>query len=436
MSITPPEMTPTADAASAASPAGPDDPRPAEATSLKSLRLRGLLATLTSTNLVLCIFWGAIQSIFLAIQVQNIDPNGSAGALALIVGIGAIGAMVAAPVVGALTDRTRTRWGGRVPWMLVGAAASLVLSVLFAFSTSIAELVVYWFLLQVATNFILTPVSVHIPERVPLVRRGLFSAAMGFAQTAGGVIGQSFGAMFSSIIPVGYIVVGVLLMLAVVLFAIVNRRSNLGESKPRLDVVAILKTFWVSPRRHPNFAWAFAGRFLLMVGYFPLSAYTLYILQSYVGLGKEAVALVPAVGLANLLGTLIGTPIAGILADRLKAVKPLIFAASIILVIAFAIPMASPTVPAMLAYGFLSGMGLGSYMSVDYVLITQVLPSAEDAGKDLGIINITTTLPQTIGVAVGGTIVTVFAGYFALFPVAIVLVIAGAVLLFLVRRVR
>jgi predicted MFS family arabinose efflux permease len=65
-----------------------------------------------------------------------------------------------------------------------------------------------------------------------------------------------------------------------------------------------------------------------------------------------------------------------------------------------------------------------------------VLPSQEDTGKDLGIINITTTLPQTIGVAVGGIVVTVFGGYGALFPVAAVFVVLGAVLLFLIRGVR
>jgi hypothetical protein len=63
--------------------------------------------------------------------------------------------------------------------------------------------------------------------------------------------------------------------------------------------------------------------------------------------------------------------------------------------------------------------------------------SADDAGKDLGVINITTTLPQTIAVAVAGAGVTVFGGYLALFPVAIFfVVVGGAGLLFLVRGVR
>lgn len=404
--------------------------------SLKALKLRGLLTTLAATNTALTLLWGAIQSIFLALQVQNIDSRNAAGNLALIVGVGAIGAMIAAPVAGTLADRTRSRIGGRAPWILVGGIATLVLTILFAFAHSIPELVVYWFLLQVSTNFILTPMSVHIPDRVPVVRRGTFSAVVGLSQLVGSVIGQSFGAAFASLIGVGYVIVGTILLLGVVTFVLVNKRSNLGLPKPPLNVVTILKTFWVNPIKYPNFGWAFIGRFLLMVGYFPLQAYTLYILQDFIGLGKDAVASVPALGLASLVGTVIGTTLSGFVADKIKASKPVILVASALLVVAFIFPIIWPTLPAMLVYSAIAGLGFGAYLSVDYVLITQVLPNADEAGKDLGIINITTTLPQTIGVAVGGLVVTAFSGYIALFPVAIVLVILGSLCLFAIRGVR
>ena len=404
--------------------------------SLRQLKLWGLIITLGLASAGVAVLWGAVQSVFLALQVQRIDPNGAVGGLSLIVGIGAIAAMLGAPIAGTLSDRTRTRFGGRAPWILFGAVASLALTVLMAFGTSIPMLVTYWFLMQLATNFVFTPISAHIPERVPLIRRGAFSAVMGTMQLIGSLGGQTIGATFSNQIVVGYVLVGMVVLVTAVLFVAVNRRSNIGVPKPPLNVGAILRTFWVNPVKHPNFAWAFTGRFLLMVGYFPLTAYTLYILQSYVGLGKDAVAVVPQVGLAGLLGTLIGTPISGFIVDRIKRTKPLIVVASLFLIVAFVVPMAWPTVPGMLVFSFLSGLGLGAYLSVDYVLITQVLPSADEVGKDLGIINITTTLPQTIGVALGGVIVTVFSGYLALFPIAIVFVIVGALCLFAIRGVR
>lgn len=404
--------------------------------SLKALKLRGLLVTVATTSITLTLLWGAVQSIFLAIQVQRIDPAGQVGSLALIIGVGAIAAMIAAPIVGTLTDRTRSRIGGRAPWMLVGAVATLVLTILFSFATSIAELTIYWALLQISTNFILTPISAFIPDRVPVLRRGFFSSVLGLSQLAGNVIGQSVGAAFAGSMAIGYPVVGGLLFLGVITFVLVNRRSNLGEPRPDFNLVALLRTFWVNPVKHPEFAWAFFGRFLLMVGYFPLQAYTLYILQDYIGLGDAAVATVPALGMATLVGTIIGTSLAGVIADKIKATKPVIFACSALMVVSFAIPFFAPSVTSMLIYAAISGAGFGAYLAVDYVLVTQVLPSAEETGKDLGIINITTTLPQTIGVAFGGIIVSSFGGYAALFPVAAVFVILGALLLFFIRSVR
>jgi MFS family permease len=90
----------------------------------------------------------------------------------------------------------------------------------------------------------------------------------------------------------------------------------------------------------------------------------------------------------------------------------------------------------MFLFAVLSGFGFGAYQAVDYALVTQVLPSQAGAGRDLGIINISATLPQTFGAAAAGLIVTLFGGYGALFPIAAVIVIVGAIAIIPVRSVR
>ncbi|MFF4253901.1 MFS transporter [Streptomyces sp. NPDC001663] len=382
------------------------------------------------------VLWGAVQSVFLGLQVQRIDPNGAAGSLSLIVSVGAIAAMLSAPIAGALSDRTRSRIGPRGPWVLIGGGATLALGMIMAFATSIPELLAYWFLMQIATNIVYTPVTALIPDRVPPRLRGLFSSVMGTTQVVGLLFGQTLGAWFSDHIFIGYTLIGVLVLATTVTFAHAVRKSNKGEPKPPLDIRALLKTFWVNPVKYPNFAWAFAGRFLLAVGYFPLTTYTLYLLQSYVGLGKNATDAIPLFSLVGLVGTLVGTPFSGTVVDKMKRTKPMVAISSVILAASFVPPMIWPTENAMLVFSFLSGVGFGAYTAVDQVLVTQVLPSADDYAKDLGIVNITMTLPQTIGIGIGGAIVTVFGGYFALFPIAIVLVIAGAVSLLAIRGVR
>lgn len=403
---------------------------------LKTLRLRNLFLTLPLAILGFSVFWGAVQGIFLPLQVQAIDGAEQNSALALIVSFGAIASMVAAPIAGTLTDRTRTRIGGRAPWLIAGGLSTFALAMVLSMSTSVAVLAVVFVLLQFAAALILTPVSAYIPDRVPVVKRGMFSAVYGVAQLIGSVGGQSLGAVFSEVITVGYLVVGGLLAALVLLFALTNTRSNIGEPRPPVSVRSILATFWVSPVKHPNFAWTFFGRFLLFTGFFPVQIFMLYLLQDYIGLGEAAVATVPTLGLANLVGSIVGTILAGLLVQRFRRTKPIIYGASAIIVVGLLAPLLWPTIPAMLIYSCLAGFGMGAFVSVDFVLITLVLPSEAEAGKDLGVINITTTLPQTIGVTIGGLAVAAFGTYAALLPFAIVVTVLGALLLMLIRGVK
>lgn len=403
---------------------------------LRESGLVPLLATLVFGAATLFLFWTALQGVFLALQVKKIDPQGAAGGLAFVVAIGAIGALIAAPVAGALSDRTRTRIGGRAPWMLVGGLATLLLAVLLAYAGSLTELAIYWLLIQLSSNLIFTPIMVHIPERVPVARRGVFSAAVGVSHLCGVFMGQAAGAAFAQNLVRGYVVVSLMLVVAVVLFALVNRRSNLGVPKPPFNLVTLLKTFWVNPVQHPAFGWTFLGRFLVLTGFFPLKVYLLYILQDYVGLGAAAVSKVPMMGLAGMAGAAVGTPLVGWLSDKLNVTRPLIYACSAVMVAGILVPLAFPTFTGMLVYCFLAGAGFGGFGSVDYVLITKVLPSQEDAGKDLGIINMTTTLTQTLGVGLAGAMVSMQGGYAILFPMGVAFIVLGTVCIAFIRGVR
>ena len=413
------------------------DVAPVEATpTLRELRLVRLLSTLFASAGALFLFWAVLQSVFLALQIQRIDQDGAASGLALVIAIGAIGALVAAPIAGTLSDRTRTRIGGRAPWMLVGAVATCVLAILLATSSTITELAIYWLLIQISSNLIFTPIMAHIPERVPLARRGIFSAAVGLSNLTGVLLGQVLGAAFAQQLVLGYVVVSIILMMAVLAFVAVNRRSNIGEARPPFNLGTLLRSFWVNPVKYPAFGWTFLGRFLFLTGFFPLKVYLLYILQDYVGLGGSAVTNLPAVGLAAMAGAVLGTPLAGWASDRLGVTRPLIYLCSAIMVAAMIVPLVSPTYEGLIVYSFLVGAGFGGFASVDYVLITKVLPSQDDAGKDLGIINMTTTLSQTLGVGLAGAIVSMADSYAALFVMGIIFISLGSVCIMFIRGVR
>ena len=96
------------------------------------------------------------------------------------------------------------------------------------------------------------------------------------------------------------------------------------------------------------------------------------------------------------------------------------------------------------------GLGYGIYTSVDFALITQVLPGAEDRAKDLGVINIANALPQVFAPILANVILQVVersggavetggdgfsAGYFAVYAVAFGASILGSVFVTRIRSV-
>jgi MFS family permease len=83
----------------------------------------------------------------------------------------------------------------------------------------------------------------------------------------------------------------------------------------------------------------------------------------------------------------------------------------------------------------LSGLGFGSYMAVDVALVVDILPNPEDAAKDLGVINITNNVPQMLAPIINAALIGMF-GYVALWPWAIVLVLAASVLVLPIKGVR
>jgi MFS family permease len=81
------------------------------------------------------------------------------------------------------------------------------------------------------------------------------------------------------------------------------------------------------------------------------------------------------------------------------------------------------------------GIGFGTYLAVDFALITQVLPKASDRGKDLGVINIANSLPQVVAPLIAYPFVAYWGGYVSLYVAAAVIGLLGAVFVTRIRSV-
>ncbi len=139
----------------------------------------------------------------------------------------------------------------------------------------------------------------------------------------------------------------------------------------------------------------------------------------------EGVLILTAVNSVTLLATVV---VGGVWSDRVGRRKPFVRWSGLLMAAATALLAAWQTWPGAIVVAALLGVGLGVFMSVDFALMTDVLPKALDRGKDLGVINIANALPQVAAPALAAPIVTHLGGYRVLYGAAAVIALAGAVL--------
>ncbi|HEY7598028.1 MAG TPA: MFS transporter [Actinophytocola sp.] len=390
---------------------------PARWTALLSLAGLGLFTA----------FYGPIQ-VLLGKQAQALEPDDKELALGLVVGFGALVSMVANPLFGAWSDRTTWRIGRRLPWTAIGAAGGAVSLVVLALAPNIVVMALGWCLAQLTLNAMMAALVAAVPDQVPHAQRGMVGGWFGMGQTLGIVVGSGLAAAAGGLVA-GYLVCAAFLLVATVPY-LALRRDTVIDSPPPFD----WRAFWISPRRHPDFGWAWLTRFLMNLGNAIAIVYLLYFLQDAVGYADpdSGVFVLTAIYAATLLSTVV---IGGVWSDRARRRRVFVMWAGIVMSVAALVLALFPTWPGALVAAAVLGLGFGVYTSVDFALMTEVLPNATDRGKDLGVINVANALPQVLAPVLAAPVVTYLGGYPVLYGLAAVVGIAGAVLVYRIRSV-
>lgn len=384
-------------------------------------------------------FFGPIQ-VLLGQQAIHFDEAEKEGILALVTGCGAAVSLVANPLFGAFSDRNTSRFGRRVPWVLFGAILGAIALVALAGAPSVAIMTLLWCLVQAGCNGAYAAITAAIPDRVPVVQRGTVGGLAAMGQTVGILLGAVIAAVVSGNFALGYIVCAGALLAGVVLYLFKNDDEPLTPAeRPPFRMAAFLKGFWVSPRRYPDFGWAWLTRLLVNIGNHMVTLYLLFFLRDSVQLSRTE-GIEPELGVLVLTGlyavtVIVTSVLGGALSDRMGKRKPLVIASSAIIAVASLILAFAPTWAGAIAGAVVLGIGFGAYLAVDFALITQVLPTALDRGRDLGVINIANSLPQVLAPLIAYPFVRLWGGYVSLYVAAAVIGLLGAVFVVKIKGV-
>jgi MFS family permease len=376
----------------------------------------------------------------LALKVNSlVGMDRAPNSLSLVASIGGLLSIVANPFFGRMSDRTSSRWGMRRPWMVIGLLAGSSGILVIALAPNIAAVLVGWCIAQIFFNALLAAEIAVLPDQVPEAQRGTVAGVLGICTPVASVTGTFLVKLFTGNLVVMFLAPCLIGGFFILLFAVVLDDRRLAPAdKPPWSLREFAATFYVNPRKSPDFAWAFASRFLLVLAYAFLATYQVYYLLNKLGSAEADVpqqvflgALVQAalVVLASLVG--------GRLSDRTGRRKVFVLGASIVYGFALFVLAAAADINGFLVGMAISGLGFGVYFAVDLALVTQVLPDKDNAAKDLGVFNIAGALPFTIAPALAPAILAAGGGsYSVLYTVAGLCAVVGAFAILPVKRVR
>lgn len=375
----------------------------------------------------------------MAIKVTTVvGPENATSAQGLILGIGAFAALVANPVFGRLSDRTTSRFGRRRPWMVGGSLALAACLLLVSLADDVPTLVVGWFLAQLAANACFAAYLATIADRVPPSQTARVSALAGVMQNVGILASIWVAGLFTDAMVPLFVVPAVIGVLGMLAFSLVLEDTPLTHRPGPMNLRAWVTTFWIDPRRHPDFAWAWWSRFLLTLGSFLFSTFRFFWMKDNLGLSdKEATDTIFTGVLIYTVVLVVVGQLAGIVSDRLARRKLFVFASTALFAVGLGLLTQVTTVGGFYLVEVLLGAAFGIYMGVDLALVIEVLPDPEDSAKDLGVFNIANAGPQSVAPFLGALLIAGPAqAYDRLYLVAALLVFVGALAIIPVKKVK
>jgi MFS family permease len=354
--------------------------------------------------------------------------------------------MISNPLAGALSDRTTSRFGRRRPWLLAGMLGSTIGLALMANSTSIPLLAAAWFIVQFFGNILLSSYGAVLPDRVPARQRGTTLAIIGMSSPVAIIFCDILFTRAPDMRSAYYPVIGALVIVTLLFLFFYQEPMLPKGNRPPFRLGAFLSSFWVSPRKFPGFATAWIMWLLIWLaynlgtgGFFFLYVQNITRYESlFPGhLVKEGIATV------QMVQTMVGVPLmmlAGVLSDRVGQRKVFVMVGTFLIAAGLVCLVGFSDWPVVFVAAVMIGAGFWIFYSLGLAMISQILPSASDRGKDLGVINVASTLPQIVMPPVGALIVNSLGsanplGYKILFVVGALSAMVGILLMRSMRKV-
>ena len=351
----------------------------------------------------------------------------------LVLALGGVAGVIAGPLAGGLSDRTRGAFGRRRPWAIIGVALGTVSLVAIAFAQGPWGVGLAWIGVSVGTAVASAAFTALIADQLT-TQRGTASAAVSSSQALGIIVGVGVIVLLELGTVTGYLVLAGFLAVVGVGAALLLP----DPPAPAQSAVAREQRAWsdrLAALRDRDFAWMLGGRLIVNIGNALgtglLLFFLLYGLQRDPAAAEDDLLLLIVVYTVFVVASSI---VSGAVSDRTGKRVGIVVWSAIVQGLAAVFIALFPTYESTMIGAALLGLGYGAYMSVGLALGTDLLPYPEDHARDLGFVNVSASLGQLLGPLIGAGLVALVGGFSLMFAVGGVLSIVGGLMTLAIRK--
>jgi MFS family permease len=359
----------------------------------------GHIALLVTANFGVSMALIVPMAFSLALRVDQLAP-GREEVLGYILGVGSVLSLVTGPLLGTLSDRTRSRFGRRTPYLVLGGLVGTAGLPVMAYAPNVPVLGLGWALTTLGWGTAMAALGSVQADRIPQGRRGTVSGLVGFTTQIAPVAGVLMvGAVSGSTLLV-FLLPGLVGAALLAPFpALAREADSRGLTfSDRLTAGRLLGTYVFDPRRHPDFAWNWLGRFAFFFGQSMNTTFVTFLYAQRLETGLRDVAGIIAItGGISVVTTTVGSLGGGFLSDRLGRRRAFVAAGAAVFAAGSTVLAFADHLWSLLAGSTLMTLGISVFAAVNQATVLDVLPERDtEAGRFMAITAFSQKIPSAL----------------------------------------
>lgn len=380
----------------------------------------------------------------IAVRITELAP-GQEQVLGFITGIAQLVYLIISPIVGIWSDRTRSRFGRRSPFIFLGTAIGLVGLVVMGLAPNLLVVGAGWILGMSGWSISGAAIQNLMADKLPEAQRGRVSALTGLMTQIAPVLGIGVAYAVSSNTLLVFVVPGVIGAILLALFPLIKPEGSSKEVVIDSQVTfrSVVASYGFSVRKYPDFAWNWLGRFVFFMGLYFNTTFGTFFYAQRLGLPvREVAGVVATIGMLGVVAAAAGALLGGFLSDKLRRRRLFVIIAALIFVAGALAEAFAWSLPQLIIGAVLMQTAIAVFATVDQAIIFAILPNRTETARYMAVVAFAQKIPSAVAPLIASVIITIgFTGTdknytFLYLAGAVLALLGGSVIALKVKSVR